>query len=182
MKVNYDEPLSNFAFNFNLRRYTKHCRACDKCVLHFDHHCKWLNNCVGSKNYHSFFILVSTTLFQVLAQMAAGSYLLWWAVTAGDTADDLLSSHRYPIALDRTHCVAAMCVYLLAGAALCYLVGELFFFHVILMHRGITTYDYILGERDNAKGNGASGGSGAGGRAWRVLPATSSTHILRPSS
>ena len=53
---------------------SKHCRACDKCVLHFDHHCKWLNNCVGAKNYHSFFVLVFAVFVQVLAQLAAGAF------------------------------------------------------------------------------------------------------------
>ena len=31
----------------------KHCRICDKCVNGFDHHCKWLNTCVGKRNYKS---------------------------------------------------------------------------------------------------------------------------------
>ena len=38
--------------NFIIRSCkAKHCRKCNKCVTNFDHHCVYLNNCIGQKNY-----------------------------------------------------------------------------------------------------------------------------------
>lgn len=41
----------------NLRpEHTMHCNYCNKCVQGFDHHCTFVNNCLGYKN-HKYFLL-----------------------------------------------------------------------------------------------------------------------------
>ena len=39
---------------------SRHCNICNICVDRFDHHCQWMNNCVGSRNHCYFLVFVFT--------------------------------------------------------------------------------------------------------------------------
>lgn len=37
---------------------SRHCFICNRCIAVYDHHCKWINNCVGSSNHFQFIIFI----------------------------------------------------------------------------------------------------------------------------
>ncbi|KAG8448111.1 hypothetical protein GDO86_015271 [Hymenochirus boettgeri] len=64
-----------------------HCSVCGMCVLKMDHHCPWVNNCIGYSNYKFFLLFLA---YAMLYCMYIGCtvfkyFLLYWTVSISKT-------------------------------------------------------------------------------------------------
>ncbi|KAF6763826.1 DHHC palmitoyltransferase-domain-containing protein, partial [Ephemerocybe angulata] len=101
-----------------------HCKMCDNCVDGCDHHCQWVNNCVGSRNYTTFFVLLmSATLTAILVIVTAALHLYYLTVWQRYTFKEALSQG--------------------AGSAVIWPVGALLSYHLRLLLLNITTIEQV---------------------------------------
>ncbi|KAL4953223.1 DHHC palmitoyltransferase-domain-containing protein [Aspergillus filifer] len=109
-----------------------HCRVCDNCVETLDHHCVWLNNCVGRRNYRYFFAFVSTSTLLALFLLGASlAHLLVYRAREGISFGDTIDKWRVPF---------AMVIY---GAIAAPYPASLLAYHLFLVGRGETTREYL---------------------------------------
>jgi palmitoyltransferase ZDHHC9/14/18 len=77
---------------------SSHCTECDMCVERFDHHCPWLSNCIGAKNYSYFcaFIWSSSVL---ICMVLIGCLWLITLKCQDDDLADVINAHPASLVL-----------------------------------------------------------------------------------
>ncbi len=55
---------------------SRHCSICGHCVERFDHHCPWVNNCVGVGNHMPFYFFIVSMFLTLLVDFLQGFYIL----------------------------------------------------------------------------------------------------------
>uniref|UniRef100_A0ACD5Y7Y0 Uncharacterized protein n=1 Tax=Avena sativa TaxID=4498 RepID=A0ACD5Y7Y0_AVESA len=131
--------------NAEVRKFSKHCRSCDKCVDGFDHHCRWLNNCVGRKNYFTFIALMTTSLLWLAIEVGVGIAVLALCFV-NENAEKIIHD-KLGNGLARPPFAIIVGIFTLLSLVACVPLGELFFFHMLLIRKGITTYEYVVAMR-----------------------------------
>lgn len=112
-----------------------HCRICDFCVEGHDHHCVWLNQCVGKRNYRFFFAFVGWSAFMALVLIAFALTHIAIYANRNDVSFGTALSGRWQERM-------AFAAFVYAVLAMPY-PGSLFVYHVFLMSRGETTREYL---------------------------------------
>ncbi|KAL3678792.1 hypothetical protein R1sor_021748 [Riccia sorocarpa] len=123
-----------------------HCRVCKRCVLRMDHHCVWINNCVGHNNYKPFFLFVS---YVVAACVHSLVLLLGNAVQdfTSDSEGHSASGGELPVSSSIATATLMKILCAVVLVPLLVAVTVLLAWHIYLLMHNKTTIEYHEGVR-----------------------------------
>eukprot|EP00347_Sterkiella_histriomuscorum_P015541 403356641 len=71
--ISYDKIIEDVDFKqicpecrIIMTKRSRHCYSCQRCIERFDHHCDWIDNCVGIKNHQMFMMFIITLLLYMI--------------------------------------------------------------------------------------------------------------------
>jgi len=88
-----------------------HCMTCGKCIEGFDHHCPFVNSCIGNKNHANFLNFLAISTIYTMVSIANNSWVIyknWSLCTEFGYPNDFCNDYEASITI-----VSVCCVFIL---------------------------------------------------------------------
>ncbi|CAD8048384.1 unnamed protein product [Paramecium sonneborni] len=115
-----------------------HCPSCDNCVVRFDHHCPWIGQCIGRRNYVYFYFFIMSVSFMLI--FVFGTCLSYIIDESKKRSIYMDTSDAVSQTLAQNPVSIILVIY--SFGFQCFVVG-LWFFHSYLVLTNMTTNEYL---------------------------------------
>ena len=153
--------------NVNLKNYksstcaiirpnrSTHCCDCNNCVERLDHHCPWIGNCAGKRNYVYFYIfIIFLNILSILTIAFCVTHIVKKIKDYSDKNKELPEDEKIKHVTAYSFCEVIISLYLIIYTVImmCFITG-LLFYHTRLVLVNSTTKEELKKLYKNCQGN-----------------------------